>query len=149
MNISELMTPDPITVQETDKIEDVVKLLNKHHIGGAPVVDKAGTLTGVVSLTDVSKQGNSKETDYYLNPSWGTLHLGKEFFDKIYISEIMTHLAICAKETDDIERAADLMVCHGIHRVIVTKDDQVTGVITSSDLVREFRDRMFASKQLR
>ena len=147
MKISELMTKEAMVIRDSVPIQKMAKLFRKHEITGAPVIDDDGELVGVVSMTDLARRrteqlAEAEGSDYYLNPSWGTVHLPETDPSEELVRDIMTCLIICAEEDDDIERAADLMVNHGIHRVVVTKNDKVTGVITSSDLVREFRDRL-------
>jgi CBS domain-containing protein len=152
MKISELMTKEALVIKDSVPTDRMAKLFAKHEISGAPVINDQGDLVGVVSVADLSrgKKGSSAgKSDYYLNPSWGTVTVEKETSDTVTVKDIMTNLIICAEEDDDIEVAADHMVNHGIHRVIVTRENKVVGVITSSDLVREFRNRMKAAKQLR
>lgn len=152
MKISELMTKEALVIKQDVPTERMAKLFLKHQITGAPVIDKDGELVGVVSMSDLGRrrlEDMQNKTDYYLNPSWGTVAVTEDEHEERLVKDIMTNLIICAEEDDDIEHAADLMVNHGIHRVVVTKNDKVTGVITSSDLVREFRDRMRSARQLR
>lgn len=150
MNISELMSKEALVIQDSIPVHRMAQLFAKHEITGAPVINEHGKLVGVVSMSDLWRKrgGSDGKHDYYLNPSWGSVDL-PDGHEETKVSDIMTNLIICADEDDDIERAADLMVIHGIHRVVVTKDEKVVGVITSTDLVREFRDRMKAAKQLR
>ena len=53
VTVHELMTPDPIVVNESAPLDVCVRLLEEHEISGMPVVDSDGVLVGVISETDV------------------------------------------------------------------------------------------------
>ncbi len=46
------MTPDPMSVTPRTSVEDAVRLMLKHKIGGLPVVED-GELVGIVSTSDI------------------------------------------------------------------------------------------------
>ncbi|NIC07452.1 CBS domain-containing protein [Billgrantia bachuensis] len=48
----EIMTPDPITIEENEPLHRVAKLLEKHHIKRVPVV-RNGKLVGIVSRANL------------------------------------------------------------------------------------------------
>lgn len=50
--VSEIMTREVIRVTSTDRIEECVTLMKRHHIRHLPVVDE-GIVVGVVSLRDL------------------------------------------------------------------------------------------------
>lgn len=150
MKIREIMTKVALVVQEATPLERMIHLFSKHEITGAPVINKDGELIGVVSFSDLSRQGRKKDPhnhDFYLNASWGTVPSEEAPLPSETVADIMTHLVISAEADEDIDRAADLLVNHGIHRVVVTKDGHVVGMVSSNDLVREFRDRLKAERE--
>ena len=150
MKISELMSKVALVVQSDVSVARMAQLFAKHQISGAPVIDHEGHLVGVVSLSDLAKSSKAAQkhhADYYLNASWGDVHWHHDEAETLKVSDIMTHTIISAEVDDDIERAADLLVNHGIHRVVITRGKQVAGVITTSDLVKEFRRRLRSEKE--
>jgi CBS domain-containing protein len=44
-------------------------------------------------------------------------------------------------ETATVGEVADVMINGRIHRVIVTRDDRVVGIVTTLDLLRALRDQ--------
>lgn len=52
--ISELMTPNPITVSPDNTVEDCMKIMTDKHIRHLPVLDK-DQLVGVISIGDLVK----------------------------------------------------------------------------------------------
>ncbi len=51
--VSDMMTPDPITVAPEDSVEDAAKLIAERRHNRLPVVDAEGKLVGVVTRVDV------------------------------------------------------------------------------------------------
>lgn len=152
MIIANLMSKNVVTVRPETPIQKLKELFHEHTISGAPVVDSRGSLMGVVSLSDLSREKPAEaaaEISFYANPSWGTIHFPTAGGDAQTVADIMTNLVIAADQDEHIERAADLMVEHHVHRVIVTSAGKVVGVVSSFDLVKEFLNQMKAAKQLR
>jgi len=53
LSVSEVMTPDPITISPDAPVWRVAELLMKHKIGGIPVLDDQGALCGIITESDV------------------------------------------------------------------------------------------------
>lgn len=53
LKITEVMTPDPITVYTTDTIADAANLMLEHKISGLPVVEPGGELVGILTESDI------------------------------------------------------------------------------------------------
>ncbi len=54
--VGEVMTPDPITLGGSQTVLSALLTMTSHHIHHLPVVDGAGTVTGIVSSSDVLSQ---------------------------------------------------------------------------------------------
>ena len=52
VRVRDIMTADPLTVSPETTVREVMELLSRNHVSGAPVVS-GGTLLGVVSATDL------------------------------------------------------------------------------------------------
>ena len=61
--IHELMQTELVTVSPETSVQTLTRLLSDHQISGAPVVDSAGRVVGVVSATDVLRLA-ADETDF-------------------------------------------------------------------------------------
>lgn len=55
IKVKDIMTPDPVTVDVRDTVERVALLMEERAIGGLPVVDDDGSLTGIITDHDVFK----------------------------------------------------------------------------------------------
>lgn len=53
LNIGDLMTANPVTINETDSVEAAAKVFRGRKFQALPVVNESGELTGIVSLKDV------------------------------------------------------------------------------------------------
>ncbi len=53
LKVSEIMTPDPITIGPHDTIEDALLMFQQKKVGAFPVVDEQGHLTGIISVRDI------------------------------------------------------------------------------------------------
>ena len=52
------------------------------------------------------------------------------------VAEVMTRSVVALAPESTVREAAELMVKRGIHRVLVLKDDQLVGIVTTTDVVR-------------
>ena len=69
MIVGDLMALEPIVVQANASLDDATLLLDRHGISGVPVVDRAGSLVGVLSQTDLVRARSTE----YLWTNWGSL----------------------------------------------------------------------------
>lgn len=63
VKISDIMSRHVITVQATDSIEEVIPVMVKQKINRVPVVEKDGTLVGIVTRGDILKGLYDKHDD--------------------------------------------------------------------------------------
>ena len=144
----DLMTEKVVCVHPGTPINDLIKLLVKNHINGAPVVDKEGKLVGVVSKTDIveydktasKKRGGVTKKSFYSDTN-GKLKkdldkiLKAKNFGKTLVKDIMTPHVITAQADDTIDRLAKIMYDKKIHRVIIQDKEQVIGVVSTLDIL--------------
>ncbi|MFN3532361.1 MAG: CBS domain-containing protein [Candidatus Brocadia sp.] len=144
----DLMTEKVVCVHPETTINDLIKILVKNHIHGAPVVDKEGRLVGVVSKTDIveydektikrrgdiAKKSFYKDTNGKLKKELDKISKTKNF-GKILVKDIMTPRVITAQADDTIDRLAKIMYDKKIHRVIIQDKEQVVGVVSTLDIL--------------
>ncbi|MDL2344812.1 CBS and ACT domain-containing protein [Deinococcus sp. MIMF12] len=53
LTVSEMMARPVITAQEDEYMEDAALRMQEHGVGGLPVVDAGGRVTGIITITDV------------------------------------------------------------------------------------------------
>ena len=129
ITVEQLMTPDPIVINEWAPIDACVRMLEENEISGMPVVDADGLLVGVISETDVVR---ARATEH-LWSRWPGLR----------VRHLMHAPVLTADRQMGIEEAAVLMERAHVHRLVVVDERQVLpiGVISTSDLVRALARR--------
>ncbi len=55
IKVKDIMTPDPITLDENDSVEKAAVIMLENRISGMPVVNKQGEVVGLITQTDVFK----------------------------------------------------------------------------------------------
>jgi len=129
VTVAELMTPDPIVIDESATVYDAVRVLEENDISGMPVVDRDGILVGVLSQTDIVR---ARAVDHL----W-------ERWPGLRVRHLMHSPALTADRAMSLDDAAQVMERAHVHRLVVVADDQMTpiGVISTTDLVRALARR--------
>ena len=56
IKIKDIMTKEPVTISPLYTLQDALLLLRKKRVGAFPVVDEAGILKGIISVSDLLKE---------------------------------------------------------------------------------------------
>jgi CBS domain-containing protein len=124
VKVAELMTESVVTAQPHQSIEHVRKMLGNNAISAVPVVDGEQHPVGIVSATDLARE---------LKPG-------------APISSIMTEKVYSVPQYDDVSTAARVMRNHKIHRVVVTHEQKVVGMLSAFDLLKLVEGHRFVAK---
>jgi CBS domain-containing protein len=122
--VNDLMTQSVVTTQPHKSIEHVRSILEKNKLSAVPVVDSNDQPVGIVSATDLLPD---------LKPN-------------APISSIMTEKVYTIPQYDDVSTAARVMRNRKIHRVVVTHEQRVVGVLSSFDLLKLVEGHRFVAK---
>jgi len=132
--IGDVMTTDVVPVTKDTPFKDVVELLARRHISGAPVTDADGVVIGVVSETDLLPKR--------ARPAWRPwrLRLRTARVDKgLLAADLLTAPAITVRADENVAAAARLVLRHGIKRIPVVDDNgRLVGIVSPRDLLRAF-----------
>src|SRR3990172_2654317 len=154
LTAKDIMNSEVITVKDTMTVHELAAFFTDKMISGAPVVNKDNNLVGVVSLSDIVRNDAQRtaiikadsETDFYLQ-SWdenfdktelNNFHIEKD--DDMLVHDIMTPMIFKVGENAAIADMADTMINGRIHRLIVTRNDQVLGIVTTLDMLKKIRE---------
>ncbi len=124
MKVSALMIPDPITIGDSNSIQDAIEVMKTNSIRHLPVVDGQQRLLGLVTLVDLKQA---------LIPS---------MLGDLSLSDLIIRDPICVAPDDDVELAAQMIYKHKISGMPVVRSGKVVGIITDSDILRAFIDMM-------
>ena len=115
------MTKEPRVVRRDTSVQEVVATMNKYDISSIIVVEGKRPV-GIVTHKDII----SKLVQARIPP------------EAVTAREVMSSPIVAINEDASVEEAARLMSKKRIKKLIVTRsNDELAGIITSSDLVRE------------
>ncbi len=135
------MRRNVVTVSPLVTAKELSELLTKHKITGVPVVDSHGALMGVVSQTDiVRKQARSEKDDaldFYRDvmPLFDSVSRVK---DEVTVFDLMTPAVLSADEETPVGDLARQMLARRIHRLPITRDKRLVGIVSTMDILRAF-----------
>ena len=145
---ADVMTGTVHTLDDEMDVREAIVEFQELGISGAPVVDNMGRLVGVLSQTDVVNYYLSRddelrsETDFYQYANLGAREWGRSFevidTNVARVKDIMSPVTIAVTEDDSVHDIARLMMGKQIHRVVVTRGDKVTGIVSALDLLKAF-----------
>jgi len=128
--VAEVMTPHPRSVQVNQQLSDVRAALadgRRHHL---PVVD-GQRLVGIISTTDLlefgfePRESNANRDEY----------LDKHFL----IAQIMQTDVVTIPGSCTVRDAAQALTTGDLHAVpVIDKDQNLIGIVTSTDIVSYF-----------
>lgn len=149
MTAEQIMCQKVITVPFDWSIDRLARFLTDKAISGAPVVDDAGRLIGVVSFADIVRQAGSglvdlarRDDNFYSAMMDETLSPEdqRSFHDlvdqSVLVNDIMTPMVFEVSPETPLIQVAEAMVKGRIHRVMVTRDRSLKGVISALDLLK-------------
>lgn len=148
LTAADIMTRDILPAQDTWDIVTLAEFLVANGISGAPVIDEEGSLRGVVSVTDIARftvEGDAAEERRYAHQYYtdrilfeeNELEEGIEVRedDGARVADIMTPAVFTVEENTSLEEVSRSMVSNHIHRVFVSKQGRITGLISALDIL--------------
>jgi CBS domain-containing protein len=145
----DVMNSEVLTVRDDMSVTDLAEFLTDSEISGAPVENAEGRLIGVVSLTDIAAAFSGQrdqavldhpEPSFYLR-SWEEKFNAEDLAglrvadSEATVGEIMTPSIFAVDEEMPISKIAEKMIHTHVHRLLVTRDGKVVGILTTSDLL--------------
>lgn len=114
MKARDIMHKRVLSVRPETTLHELTRLLSERGVSGAPVIGPEGDLIGVVSQTDLVRQQRAGAT----------------------VASVMTPWTVSFEEDTDIKELARQMLAKKIHRLIITREGRMCGIITSMDMLR-------------
>jgi len=131
MFVRDAMTTNPVTVTTSSTLPDIARLMADRKIRRVPVVDKTGTLVGIISDRDVRENMPSPATTL---SKWEINTL----LDKLQAEEIMTSPVLVTAADCPLEEAARVLLEKKIGALPVVHAGELVGIITETDFFRAF-----------
>ena len=151
LTAAEMMTDKVVTVDAKATLQEAMQLMQEHHVGSLPVVDRKGHCTGIITARDIlscelaqaeEHDGEGTPEGSYLNPdtqSWESVSIcvAVDELPEMAVSEVMSDQVIFVHPTTTVSEVAEAMLEEGLHHILVLGENQrLHGVISSLDFVR-------------
>lgn len=131
--VSQIMTANVLSVQVSKTLRDVIEIVKKNHVRHVPVLE-GQKLVGIISSTDINRL------------TFGALFENQEGVDEsiinmLSIEQIMTRNPKTVNASDPIREVAELLAEADYHSLPVEKDGEITGIVTTTDLLKYYLDQ--------
>ncbi len=150
LRAKDIMTPHVKSVPQSWTMQQFSAFLSDNNISGSPVANDKGELVGIATLKDIA--------DFHLNTN--TTSYDDQLSDEekqearrlrmmifeglsklpVEVSDIMTPIIFSVDEDSSVADVAKLMMKEHLHRVFVKKQEALTGIITTYDLLKVIVD---------
>jgi CBS domain-containing protein len=153
MKVKEFMVKDVISVSPDSSVKDVMTTFVEKKIGGVPIVQKDGTLSGMVTDGDILraiKPLDRRIHDYfsfitYIATEEVELHLN-EIIKRDIIHIAKTNGIVTVHPDDEMETVVNLLAKHHFKKLpVIDETNHVIGVISRGDVIRNIQERIVNS----
>jgi CBS domain-containing protein len=140
--VSELMNPDVLVLGPKSTVGDARRRLAARGVSGAPVVDEAGGLLGIITQNDLARFSarpvTAAESGRFYTDQDDYRELGSlaTNLDDTPVERIMSKPVFTVGRKDGVAIAANIMRERKIHRLVVIERGRLVGIISSLDLMR-------------
>jgi CBS domain-containing protein len=128
MLIREVMTGEVVTAAPERTVREIAELMRERNVGSVVVVD-GDRPVGFVTDRDLALS---------------VIADGRDFGD--HVADHASSPVITADPAMEVEEAAELMVRHGIRRLVVVDAQRLTGIVTLDDLSSRTGDAALGSE---
>lgn len=134
INVSEIMTTNPITVQPITKLNEVIGLMKSHQFRHLLVVDSK-QLVGIISDRDVRLAMNSPLVKHQPEHDW-------ELLNTIIAADCMTPNPLTIQPNESAAKVAELMNHYKFDALPVVEAGQLVGIVTVGDILKHYIELM-------
>lgn len=120
LQVENIMTEDIVSIEENVTIIEAINKMVEHDIGSIAIKSKDEYI-GIITERDILKRCG-KENIYAPDSS---------------IGKIMSSPLITVDADASIGRATQIMEGNNVRRLFVKKNDEIVGIITQKDILRE------------
>ncbi len=124
--VSNIMAKELVSVNKTQSLKEVEKLLEENNIRHIPVVSGEEVI-GMISKTDLQK--------ITFVSSVGEDQVGTSMYDVLTIEQVMTKALETVAPSDTIHDVAQTLAKHDFHALPVVEDGKLCGMVTTTDLI--------------
>lgn len=116
MRVEDVMSSPVVVVKNDVKVQYLKDLFGRKKINAVPVLEDDGTISGIVSSSDVARCHD----------------------DCLLVKDIKSGHVHIALKSNRVKDAAAMMVKNNVHHLVVMEEGNVVGMISSMDIVKIF-----------
>lgn len=145
------------TCSPDQTLGELSEMLSLHQISGAPVVDGAGKLLGVVSQSDVAAYLGGLYTEEiraaagFYQGLMGRISSAdpavRGLLETQTVENLYTPHVHAVSPEATLDEVVDLMLQEHVHRLPVVQDGKLVGLVSTLDVMRVMRDRRALQQQ--
>ncbi|MEH7299824.1 CBS domain-containing protein [Neobacillus drentensis] len=147
MKVRDFMVRDVISVRPNSSIKDVMTTFVEKKIGGVPIVDENGKLSGIVTDGDILraiKPIDRRIQDYFSFITYIAEEDLEERMDEMAKVEIIriakTNGIVSVHPNDDMKTVITLLSKHHFKKLpVIDETNHVVGVISRGDVIRNIQ----------
>nr|BFE79412.1 hypothetical protein GCM10020093_020130 [Planobispora longispora] len=139
--VADVMTEDVLTVPEQTPFKDIVAAFADRAVSGAPVLDDAGHVVGIVTEADLLRKEEHKDAPEERHRLFEHRRdrLARQKARGDTAAELMTTPAVTVAPDTVIPAAARLMAEYGVKRLpVVDEAGRLVGIVSRADLLKMF-----------
>jgi CBS domain-containing protein len=139
--VRQLMHAVVATLRPDQTAREAEQLLARHRVSGAPVVDAKGHLVGVVSQSDLVRLDARRPSVAAAGAFFTDVEEYRELAavpadeSLVRVEQIMTRNVLSVAPDAPLTEAAERMRRHRVHRLLVTEDGALRGIVSALDLL--------------
>ncbi|MBW7890546.1 MAG: CBS domain-containing protein [Chitinophagaceae bacterium] len=131
--VSHIMTKEVISVDESHKLEEVVRIFKKKNIRHLPVKN-GNKITGMISRNDINRL------------TFGAIFDNQEqiddaILDMLTIPQVMTANVRSVTSNTSIKEVAEIFSSAEYHSLPVVDDGELKGIVTTTDVIKYMLDQ--------
>lgn len=117
---SDIMTPNPVTVDPDTTASEIARIMAENKIGSVIVVNSKGDIVGIVTSYDIISKVVAQGRDPRITTA----------------SDIMSKNVIYVEENTPVSDIVNLMIRHGIRHIpVVNQEKRLVGIIAEYDII--------------
>ena len=131
ISVSQIMTKNILRLSLSDSLSTAESLMKKNHIRHLPVVENEH-IVGIISLNDLLRISFADATD------GGGDDVETTVYEMFTVEQVMTQKVEYITSSHTVTDVAKLFLEHEFHALPVVDDDCLTGIVTTTDVIRFF-----------
>lgn len=129
MKIIDIMSDKLVRVSSQTTVADAINLIQENNIRHLIVTRGDGSLLGILSDRDLRLATQSPYAVYDVEKA-------DSFAESLLVEQVMSPTPYCVSPHFSVTEVASMMVEHQINAVPVLQDGTITGIVTSTDLLK-------------